>query len=67
MSVLPIVIYPSNPASHAAHKRKCPQCNGSVVRVRRRFIDRLMSLITPMHRYRCGLNGWGCDWKGNLS
>lgn len=24
MSVLPIVIYPSNPASHAAHKRKCP-------------------------------------------
>ncbi len=51
---------------HPAHERVCPQCNGSVNRVRRRFIDRLVSLITPVHRYRCHAKGWGCDWEGNL-
>jgi hypothetical protein len=32
--------------------------------VRRRFIDRLLSLILPVHRYRC--NSLGCHWEGNL-
>jgi hypothetical protein len=32
--------------------------------VKRRFIDRLVSLIQPRHRYRC--LSMGCDWEGNL-
>jgi uncharacterized protein with PIN domain len=47
------------------HPDSCPRCNGSVLRVRRRFVDRLVSLITPVHRFRCRAKGWGCDWEGN--
>ena len=68
MSVLPNAIHPSNPANHHAHGRVCPKCNGPVRRVRRHFIDRLVSLITPVRRYRCHEKewGWGCDWEGIL-
>jgi hypothetical protein len=34
-------------------------------RVPRRFTDRLISLIRPLHRYRC--HSIGCGWEGNLS
>jgi hypothetical protein len=34
--------------------------------VRRRLIDRLVSLLTPVRRYRCHAKGWGCGWEGNL-
>jgi hypothetical protein len=48
---------------------KCPRCRGGgsyldLERVRRRLVDRLISLIRPRHRYRC--RSMGCDWEGNL-
>ncbi len=55
-----------DPAKHPAHERVCPHCNGPVDRVHRRFVDRLISLVKPVHRYRCRSKGWGCDWEGNL-
>jgi len=44
----------------------CPQCNAPLDRVRRRIADRVKSWITPVHRYRCRMKGWSCDWEGNL-
>lgn len=52
---------------HSSHEYyACPKCSGLVIRQRRRFMDRLVSLITPVRRYRCLSKGWGCDWEGNL-
>jgi len=48
------------------HGRTCPECNSPADRVRRRLVDRLVSWISPVHRYRCRMTGWGCDWEGNL-
>jgi hypothetical protein len=42
----------------------CPRCRGALIRVRRRPIDRLVSLILPRRRYRCV--AIGCGWEGNL-
>jgi hypothetical protein len=46
--------------------RTCPECNSPADRVRRRPVDRLVSWISPVQRYRCRMTGWGCDWEGNL-
>lgn len=43
---------------------ECPCCYGDAHRVRRRLVDRVVSLILPRHRYRCG--SIGCGWEGNL-
>jgi len=61
-----IASHPGNPVIHPVRMRVCPQCDGPVQRVRRRFIDRIVSLIRPVHRYRCSIKGWGCEWEGNL-
>ena len=53
-------------AGHISVTRVCPQCGSPVDRVRRRIIDRLVSCVSPVHRYRCRMKGWGCDWEGNL-
>jgi len=45
-------------------ERHCPRCQGAVVRIRRRAIDRLVSLFSARHRYRC--QSIGCGWEGNL-
>jgi hypothetical protein len=42
----------------------CPRCHGSIVRVRRHLIDRLISLVLRRHRYRC--LSMGCGWEGSL-
>jgi len=58
-----------HPSQHACEEIRgsvCPLCHGPVERVRRRFIDRLISFVTPIQRYRCRSKGWGCDWEGNL-
>lgn len=54
------------PAStrRVARQRTCPDCNDSVYRVQRRLIDRIISLVNPVRRYRCG--SLGCLWEGNL-
>ena len=44
----------------------CPQCNAPLDRVRRRIADRFRSWISPVHRYRCRMKGWSCDWEGTL-
>jgi hypothetical protein len=48
---------------------ECPRCHGSgslsvLERIKRRFIDRLVSVIWPRHRYHC--RSMGCGWEGNL-
>jgi hypothetical protein len=42
----------------------CPDCFGPVYRVRRRVIDRLISMVSPRHRYQC--LSPDCGWEGNL-
>ena len=42
----------------------CPRCNGRVFPVRRSFVDRVVGLIGPVHRYRC--ESLDCDWEGDL-
>ena len=44
--------------------RRCPRCRGALIRIRRRPIDRVVSLIFPRRRYRCV--AIGCGWEGNL-
>lgn len=51
---------------HPAHERVCPHCHGPVQRVRRRFVDRVVSLLKPVQRYRCRARGRDCDWEGTL-
>jgi len=44
--------------------RDCPQCGTGAYRIRRRVIDRIFSLLSPLRRYRC--TSIGCGWEGNL-
>jgi predicted RNA-binding Zn-ribbon protein involved in translation (DUF1610 family) len=45
---------------------KCPWCGGvKLKRIPRRFIDRLISVISSQRRFRC--ESLGCGWEGNLS
>jgi hypothetical protein len=41
---------------------RCPQCAGTIHRVHRRAIDRVISLYVPVRRYRCANNQ--CRWHG---
>ena len=43
---------------------KCPRCDGDLIRIRRRLVDRMVSLFTPVRRFRCV--SLGCTWEGNL-
>jgi hypothetical protein len=43
---------------------RCPHCGGALVRVRRLAFDRLISLVSPRHRFRCA--AFGCGWEGTL-
>ena len=44
--------------------RKCPACAGYAIRVNRRFVDRVISLIAPVQRYQC--QNFQCQWQGNI-
>ncbi len=44
--------------------RTCPQCGLPAARVRRRNIDRVLSLLKPVQRYEC--DAPDCGWAGNL-
>jgi hypothetical protein len=50
--------------SAASDPVACPQCRGALVRIPRRFSERLVSLFTPLRRYRCPSHT--CGWEGNL-
>jgi hypothetical protein len=44
--------------------RTCPRCGGPALRIRRRPIDRVLSLFRPVQRYQC--IALECEWQGNL-
>jgi len=50
---------------YSAKARECPQCGTAAYRIRRRPIDRALSLLSPRLRYRC--TSIGCGWEGNLA
>jgi len=50
---------------YGTRARECPQCGAASYRVRRRPIDRVLSLLSPLERYRCTLIG--CGWEGNVA
>jgi hypothetical protein len=53
-------------AQDAGHCRTtCPRCHSSVVRIYRRFVDRLLSMVYPVCRYRC--QSFICRWEGNIA
>jgi len=41
---------------------RCPHCLGIAYRTRRRWVDRLFSLLVSVRRYWC----YECHWQGNL-
>lgn len=51
-SRLKMTATPQPAYTHLAHI-DCPVCHGRVERVRRKFFDRLLSLVSPRRRYRC--------------
>jgi uncharacterized membrane protein YeaQ/YmgE (transglycosylase-associated protein family) len=68
-SSAPIRLTDQEEAMAGSLTNECPQCrrsgsSGHLMRVHRRFIDRVMSLFRPLRRYRC--QSRDCDWEGNL-
>ena len=43
---------------------RCVQCNADLIRTPRRPIDWLLSIFSPVLRYRC--TRFACQWTGNL-
>ena len=41
---------------------RCPQCDADIHRVHRHALDRLIDIIVPVRRYRCGNSD--CQWDG---
>lgn len=54
---------PKRPAVAHAHG-SCPRCGGAAERIPRRRLDRLLSLVVPLRRYRCCSRA--CAWEGAL-
>ncbi len=46
------------------YRQTCPICEGPLYRVRRRAIDKFISLFYEVRRYRC--LSPVCVWEGNL-
>jgi predicted RNA-binding Zn-ribbon protein involved in translation (DUF1610 family) len=44
--------------------QKCPKCGEHLERIRRRPLDRLLSLFVKVHRYQC--QNHHCQWEGVL-
>ena len=44
---------------------RCPRCgNTDLLRIHRRLLDRLLSLVRPVYRFRCA--DPRCAWEGNV-
>lgn len=57
----------ANASSHYDYSdsHTCPMCGAcDLIRIRRRPIDRIMSMFVRLRRYRCTHSG--CQWKGNI-
>ena len=68
-SSTPIRLTEQEEAMAGSLMNECPQCqrsgsSGQLMRVHRRFVDRVISLFRPLRRYRC--QSMDCDWEGNL-
>ncbi len=48
---------PSIPRS----QRACPSCQGSLYRVKRRLIDKLLHPLRPVRRFKCEMCGQLCN------
>lgn len=46
------------------HKHLCPCCDAKLIRIPRRLVDRLLSLLAPVQRFRC--TSFQCQWVGNI-
>ena len=44
---------------------RCPKCGAVLIRIPRRFADRVVSLVKPLVRLAC--RGLGCGWEGTVS
>ena len=42
----------------------CPLCGGLLIRTSRRPIDRILSIVTPLQRFRCP--SFNCQFEGNV-
>lgn len=42
----------------SASRQPCPECGGTLHRSHRTVIDRLISFVRPVRRYRCSQCGW---------
>lgn len=53
----------------AESRRECPLCGSSVFRIRRTSLDRLLSMVTPVQRFKCQAEkaNFHCTWEGTLS
>lgn len=66
---LAVVDARSSGGSHSAFAAPvCPRCKGSLIRIRRRLVDRVICLFTPVWRYRCNGDTGNptCTWEGNV-
>ena len=43
----------------------CPQCGSELKRIRRLFSGRIVSIIFPMRRFRCGNSK--CGYEGGIA
>jgi hypothetical protein len=55
----------ASPHDDRSDSYACPMCGGhGLVRIRRRFIDRILSVFIRLRRFRCTHSE--CQWVGNL-
>ena len=57
------VAAPISPHARTA-RPVCPECKASLNSVPRRFIDRVINIVYPVHRYHC--RSFLCGWQGTL-
>ena len=43
----------------------CPKCEGELKKIHRLRLDRAVSLVYPVYRYRCKKSG--CDFEGCIA
>lgn len=49
---------PSDKLSKHRTRQACPRCGHSIHRSHRRPLDRVVSLVVPLQRFRCSECGW---------
>ncbi len=60
----PITVPHGFATSRGRFGHACPACQGGLVRIWRRPLDRFTSQFVPVHRFGC--ERFSCGWEGNL-